>query len=61
MRRDDEGRVTLRATSASMAIVEGLAEAGPVLAALDLAESLDARQREVGVEVLAAALERLRA
>jgi hypothetical protein len=43
-----------------MAIVEGLAEAGPVLAALDLAESLDARQREIGVELLAAALDRLR-
>jgi len=61
LRRDDEGRVTLRATSANMAIVERLAEAGPVLAALDLAESLDVRQCEVGVEVLATALDRIRA
>jgi len=61
LRRDDGGRVTLRATLASMAIVESVADAGPVLAALDLAESLDARQREVGLEVLTAALARIRA
>lgn len=61
LRRDDEGRVTLRATSADMEMVEGLAEASPVLSALDLAESLDAREREAGLRVLDEALERFRA
>jgi hypothetical protein len=61
LKRDDEGRVTLRATSASMEMIEGLAEAGPILAALDLAESLDARERAAGLRVLDSALERLRA
>lgn len=61
LRRDDEGRVTLRVTSASKEIVERVAEAGPTLAALDLAESLDVREREAGLSVLAAASERLRA
>jgi hypothetical protein len=61
LKRDDGGRVTLRATSASLAMIEGLAEAGPALAALDLAESLDARERAAGLKLLDAALGRLRA
>jgi hypothetical protein len=61
LRRDDGGRVTLRATSARMEMVESLVKAGSIVAALDLAESLDAREREIGLSVLDAALERLRA
>lgn len=56
--RNDEGRYTLRATATDLAIVAELAERAPVLAALDLAESLDVRERRAGLDALASALER---
>ncbi|MFC5994487.1 hypothetical protein ACFQE5_09720 [Pseudonocardia hispaniensis] len=61
LKRDEEGHVILRATSAAIELVEDLAQAGPILAALDLAESLDAREREIGRRVLDAGLGQLRA
>jgi len=54
--RDDEGRVTLRATSMDLAVVRDLAGRGVVLAALDLAESLDVRERRAGLDALDRAL-----
>jgi hypothetical protein len=57
---DDAGPFTLRATGMPLGIVAELAHAGPVLAALDLAESLDIRERRVGIETLTSALERFR-
>jgi hypothetical protein len=59
--RDDNGRFTLRATGMPLAVVAELVQAGPVLAALDLAESLDIRERRTGLHTLAEALERFRA
>ncbi|GHH74636.1 hypothetical protein [Promicromonospora soli] len=53
---DDAGRFTLRATSMDLAVVRGLAEEGVVLAALDLAGSLDPRERAVGTSALDRAL-----
>lgn len=50
--RDDTGRVTLRATQMSLATVRDLATRGVVLAALDLAESLDVRERRAGLTAL---------
>ncbi|GAB3866637.1 hypothetical protein GCM10028801_39200 [Nocardioides maradonensis] len=58
--RDDEGRVTLRATTTSLDLVRDLAGRGVVLAALDLAESLDVRERRAGLEALDQALEDFR-
>jgi hypothetical protein len=58
--RDDSGRFTLRATEMDLTVVAELAQAGPVLAALDLAESLDVRERTVGLDALGDALERFR-
>ncbi|GAA3290261.1 helix-turn-helix domain-containing protein [Dactylosporangium vinaceum] len=57
---DDNGRFTIRATGMPIEIVAELAEAGPVLAALDLAESPDTRERRAGRQALTAALERFR-
>jgi hypothetical protein len=57
--RDDTGQYTLRATTMDLAVVERLAE-GTVLAALDLAESLDVRERRVGLDALDDALARFR-
>lgn len=54
--RDDEGRVTLRATGMDLDTVRDLAQRGVVLAALDLAESLDVRERRAGLEALDNAL-----
>lgn len=55
--RDDEGRVTLRATTMDLGIVRDLANRGVVLAALDLAESLDVRERRAGRDALERALD----
>ncbi len=54
--RDPAGQVTLRATEFPIHIVEDLAQRSPALAALDLAESLDVRERRAGLEGLAHAL-----
>lgn len=58
--RNDDGRITLRGTAMDLAVVTELVGAGTVLAALDLAESLDIRERRVGLDALADALERFR-
>ncbi|MFD6446472.1 helix-turn-helix domain-containing protein [Promicromonospora sp. NPDC060204] len=57
--RDDDGQVTLRATSMDLAVVRALAETAVTLAALDLAGSLDSRGRHAGLAALDRALERL--
>ena len=57
--RDEEGQVTLRATSMDLAVVRVLAETAVTVAALDLAESLDSRERHAGLAALERALERL--
>ncbi|WP_182376668.1 hypothetical protein [Nocardioides sp. WS12] len=54
--RDDIGSVTLRATSVDLDVVRDLVGAGDVLAALDLAESLDVRERRTGIDALDRAL-----
>jgi hypothetical protein len=54
------GRIVLRATTMDLAVVADLAGAGVVLSALDLAESLDPRERRVGLDALADALRRFR-
>lgn len=58
--RDDEGRVTLRGTGMDLAVVRDLAQRSVVLAALDLAESLDIRERRAGPDALDLALETFR-
>jgi len=58
--RDDDGRVALRATAMDLDVVRDLAQRGTVLAALDLAESLDIRERRAGVDELDRALEEFR-
>jgi hypothetical protein len=58
--RDDEGRVTLRATTMDLATVRDLAQRSVVLAALDFAESLDIRERRAGLDALGRALEAFR-
>jgi hypothetical protein len=58
--RNDEGQVTLRATTMDLSIISNIAKASPVLAALDLAESLDSRARRVGLDNLDDALESFR-
>lgn len=54
--RDDEGRLTLRATTMDLSVVRDLGSRGVVLAALDLAESLDVRERRAGLDALGRAL-----
>lgn len=58
--RDDEGRVTLRATTMDLDVVRDLAERSSVLSAIDLAESLDVRERRAGLDALDRALEAFR-
>ena len=58
--RDDAGRVTLRATTTELSIVRDVANRGVVLAALDLAESFDPRERRAGLDALERALEAFR-
>lgn len=58
--RDDEGRVTLRATAMDLDVVGELARRAVVLAALDLAESLNVRERRAGLVALDQALEDFR-
>jgi excisionase family DNA binding protein len=53
---DDAGRVMLRATSIDLDVVRDMSKRGVVLAALDLAESLDVRERRAGLDALEAAL-----
>lgn len=55
-----DGRYTLRATTMDLAVVRDLAEGESVLAAVDLAESLDVRERQAGLDYLNTTLERLR-
>ncbi|KRC48891.1 MULTISPECIES: hypothetical protein [unclassified Nocardioides] len=59
--RDDTGIVTLRATSMDLDVLRELVSASDVLAALDLAESLDVRERRAGVDALGRALDVFRA
>ena len=59
--RDEAGPFTLRVTGMPLDVVAELAGAGPVLAALDLAESLDVRERRAGLDALTSALDRFRA
>lgn len=58
--RDDEGRVALRATSMDLEVIRDLAQRSVALAALDLAESLDVRERRAGLDSLDRALESFR-
>lgn len=58
--RDDEGRVTLRATTMDLDVVRDLAKRSAVLAAIDLAESLDVREHRAGLDGLDRALEAFR-
>lgn len=58
--RDDEGRVTLRATTMDLDVVRDLAKRSAALAALDLAESLAVRERRAGLDGLDRALEAFR-
>lgn len=57
--RDAGGEVTLRATRFDLDIVRQLVTRSPVLAALDLAESLDVREQRAGLDALDAALREL--
>ncbi|WP_148046078.1 excisionase [Nocardioides marmoriginsengisoli] len=54
--RDDAGSVTLRATSMDLDVVRDLVGASDALAALDLAESLDVRERRAGIDAIDRAL-----
>jgi len=54
--RDDTGSVTLRSTSMELDVVRDLVSASDVLAALDLAESMDVRERRAGTDALDRAL-----
>lgn len=58
--RDEEGRVALRATTVDLGLVRDLSGRGVVLAALDLAESLNVRERRAGLDALDQALEAFR-
>lgn len=58
--RDEDGRYVLRATTTDLAVVADLADRDIVLAALDLAESLDVRERRAGIDALDRTLERFR-
>jgi len=54
-----DGNVTLRTTGFDVAVIERLATADSVLAALDLAKSLDTRERTTGLGILNRVLEHL--
>lgn len=54
--RDDDGRVTIRATTIDLDVVRELVERSVVLGAVDLAESLDIRERRVGLDAIDRAL-----
>lgn len=56
----EEGNVTLRATGFDLDTVARIAEQGEVLAGLDLGASLDAREREAGMQAVELALAPLR-
>ncbi|MGF0115321.1 helix-turn-helix domain-containing protein [Promicromonospora sp. Marseille-Q5078] len=56
---DDAGQLTVRVTTFPMDTVRELAASGVVLAGLDLAESLDTRERRAGLDAIGAALGRL--
>jgi hypothetical protein len=58
---DADGQYTLRATEMDLATVRALAENAPVLGALDLAESLDIRERQTGLNFLDYKLKQLSA
>lgn len=58
--RSNDGRVALRATTMDLDIVRDLAQRGVVLAALDLAESLDVRERRSGLDALDRVLDKFR-
>lgn len=58
--RDDEGRVTLRATTMDLEVVRDLGERSVVLSALDLAESLHVRECRAGLDALDRALDSFR-
>ena len=55
-----DGAFVLRATTMGLDVVAELADTGNVLAALDLAESLDVRERSAGARGLVAALDSFR-
>lgn len=57
---DEEGRVSLRATTMDLDRVRDLSKRSVVLAAMDLAESLDVRERRAGLEAIERALEAFR-
>lgn len=57
---DSAGSFTLRATTMDMDVVGGLVADVDVVAALDLAESLDTRERSAGMNALQGALESFR-
>ena len=57
---DSSGTFTLRAPSMAMDVVRELIENGVVVAALDLAESLDVRERSAGTKGLEDALDAFR-
>ncbi|MFJ9315546.1 hypothetical protein ACIRN4_15240 [Pimelobacter simplex] len=58
--RDDTGSVTLRSTSMELDVVRELVSGSDVLAALDLAESMDVRERRAGTDGLDRALAEFR-
>lgn len=58
---DPAGPYTLRATTIDIATVHAVADKAPTLAALDLAESLDVRERQTGLNFLDHALRQLNA
>lgn len=58
---DAGGHYTLRATTMDLATVRTLAEKAPTLAALDLAESLDIRERQTSLNFLDDRLKQLNA
>lgn len=51
-----DGHYTLRATATDLSMVRAIADSSPVLAALDLAESLDVRERRTGLDALSVSL-----
>jgi len=58
--RDDQGRVAVRSTAIDLDVVRNLSKRSIVLAALDLAESLDVRERRAGLDHLDRAMDDLR-
>ncbi len=52
LEKDWDGQITLRVTTFDIHIVDQLAKAGPALAALDLADSMDSRERATGIDLL---------